>query len=90
MFETRKAPRSYGFLSGFIALFLLWGILTFQIHEGNEGILSGKMTNLLSQGAQESGIWMVLATALIGGILGGFGAMTGNLLGQAWKSRSSN
>ncbi|MEM9983554.1 MAG: hypothetical protein AAF804_00530 [Bacteroidota bacterium] len=90
MFETRKAPRSYGFLSGFIAVFLLWGILTFAIHEGNEGLLAGKMTSLLSQGAQESGMWMVFATALVGGILGGLGAMTGNLMGQALKSQGGN
>ncbi|MGB8192543.1 MAG: hypothetical protein WCF67_11525, partial [Chitinophagaceae bacterium] len=36
------------FLSGFLALFLLWGILAFIIDQQNQHILSQKVAQLLS------------------------------------------
>jgi hypothetical protein len=64
------------FLSGFVAVFLLWlGTAVFQTL-GNEGILVGRMSQLIGV----SGFLLYLLTAIIGGLIGGFSALTGYLL----------
>ena len=63
------------FLSGFTALFLLWGILALWIDIKNENILSGKIAQLFSLG--ESAFLLMIITALIGALVGGFAAMCG-------------
>ena len=61
---------------GFIGVFLLWGIYAGFINNANEGILAIRMGALFGGlGAYQ----MVLVTALLGGIIGGFGALTGRL-----------
>lgn len=60
------------FLFGFIGVFLLWGITSFQIDSGNESILSTRIGEIF-------GTNMILATALLGGLVGGMGALTGTL-----------
>jgi len=51
------------FLYGFISVFLLWGIASFQIDAGNESILSTRMAEIF-------GANMILVTGLLGGLLG--------------------
>lgn len=60
------------FLFGFVGVFLLWGIAAFQLDLANESILSTRMADIFGGN-------MVLITALLGGLLGGMGAMTGTL-----------
>lgn len=60
------------FLIGFIGVFLLWGIAAFQIDVANESILSTRMEEIF-------GANMIFVTALLGGLLGGMGALTGTL-----------
>lgn len=67
---------SSSFFYGFVAVLLLWGISAYQLDAMNESILSGRMGDLF-QGIGSSGV--LGATALLGGLLGGFGAMTGTL-----------
>ena len=57
---------------GFVGVFLLWGIAAFQIDLGNESILSSRIGEIF-------GANMIVVTALIGGLLGGMGALTGTL-----------
>jgi len=71
------------FLAGFIAIFLLWSILAFWIDSKNESILSQKIARLFSLGS--SSISLILVTALIGAIVGGFAAMSGSSLRPATK-----
>ena len=66
------------FLFGFVGVFLLWGIAAFQIDAANESILSTRMAEIF-------GANMILATALLGGILGGMGALTGTLGQRIFK-----
>src|SRR5438045_5914839 len=63
------------FLSGFAGVFILWFILSFWIDLKNEHILSAKVAQLFHLGA--ASILLILITALVGGIVGGFAAFTG-------------
>ena len=80
----QNAGRS--FLSGFVALFLLWGILAFIIDQRNQHILSRKISTLFSIG--ESSMLLILVTGLIGGLVAGFAAMSGSYLRTLRKSSS--
>src|SRR5688572_4627147 len=73
-----KQSPGRSFLSGFIALFLLWSLLAFWIDLKNESILSRKVAQLFSLG--ESSIALVLITGLIGALVAGFAAMSGAAL----------
>ena len=66
------------FLSGFIALFLLWGILAFIIDQKNQHVLARKIASLLSFG--EGSLLLILITGLVGGLVAGFAAMSGSYL----------
>jgi hypothetical protein len=74
------------FLAGFLGIFILWGILAEWIDIKNEGNLSGKIGELLSVGNYPFVI--VLASALIGGLVGGFAAMSGSYLRSKKVARS--
>jgi len=66
------------FLSGAIGVFLLWGILAWWIDMKNEHILSKKIAAVLPLGG--SSFLLIFVTALIGGLVAGFGAMSGSYL----------
>jgi len=71
------------FFSGFLAIFLLWGIYAFVLNQGNEGILATRMANLFPLSGNP--LLLMLVTAAIGGLTGGLGAATGSL-GRQWAS----
>jgi hypothetical protein len=64
------------FLSGFLGLFLLWGILAAWIDMKNQHILSQKMAQIFPVGG--SYILLIIVTALVAAIVAGFGALTGS------------
>ena len=66
------------FLTGCLALFLLWGILSFWISSSNEDVLAHKISLVFLK--IDSPFLLMLATAFIGGIVAGFAAMTGSFL----------
>ena len=66
------------FFTGFLALFLLWGGLSFWISNNNDHILAHKVSLLILK--IDSPYLLMLATALIGGVVAGFAAMTGSFL----------
>ena len=68
------------FLSGFLALFLLWGGLAWFLDAANNGILSGKIARILPLGG--SSVLLILVTALIGAIAGGGAALSGSYLNR--------
>jgi len=69
---------SSSFLSGFAGIFLLWALLAFWIDNKNGSTLSHRIAELFKLGG--SSILLVLVTALIGGLVGGFAAMAGSSL----------
>ncbi len=66
------------FLAGFLGVFVLWSLLSFIIDSRNDGYLSAKIAELLPLGG--NALLLILVTATMGGLVGGFGAMTGSLL----------
>ena len=66
------------FVVGFLAAGLLWGGKAALLDSGNQTVLSGQLGELFGL----SGDYLVWATAWLGGLLGGLGAMTGTLAGK--------
>jgi hypothetical protein len=68
----------HGFIAGFLGIFLLWGVLALWIDLKNESILSHKIAQIFPLGG--SSILIILITALIGALVGGFAGMAGSSL----------
>lgn len=66
------------FLAGFLALFLLWGGLSFWLSNANEHILSHKVSMLMLN--MDSPYLLMLATAVIGALVAGLAALCGSFL----------
>lgn len=66
----------WSYLSGFVAVALLWGVYAGYLDASNNHLLATKMGNLFGS---LSSVNMILLTSLIGGIVGGFGMLTGYL-----------
>ena len=66
------------FITGFAALFLLWGGLSFWISNNNNHVLAHKVSQLILK--MDNPIVLVLATALIGALVAGFAALAGSYL----------
>lgn len=75
-----------GFLAGFLGIFLMWSLLAFWIDIKNESILSHKIAQLFPLGG--SSVLLILVTALVGALVGGFAAMAGSSLWPLKKSRA--
>lgn len=66
------------FLSGFIALFLLWLWLAWWISSRNEHILAHKVSVLIVK--TDSVALLLILTALIGGLVAGLASLAGSYL----------
>jgi hypothetical protein len=66
------------FLSGFSALFLLWGGLALTANLANEGILATRIAWLLP--LDGSPHLLILVTAFVGALVGGGGSLTASYL----------
>jgi hypothetical protein len=71
----------FAFFTGFVAIFLLWGIMALAIDQLNNSILSSKIAAILPLGG--SAFALVSVTAFIGGLVGGGAAITGALIGRS-------
>lgn len=71
------------FFAGFLALFILWFVLTFWIDSANNSVLSVKIASLLPLGGSK---WLLMiVTAFIGGLIAGLAAMSGSYLRSSPK-----
>lgn len=66
------------FFSGFAGIFLCWGLLSLWIDIKNKSVLSHKIAQLFPLGG--SSVLLILVTALVGALVGGFAAMSGGSL----------
>lgn len=73
-----KQKLLWAWLSGFMAIFLLWGVLATVIHLRNHGILTRKIATLLP--LQGNVALLLILTALVGALVAGFAAMSGSSL----------
>jgi hypothetical protein len=68
------------FAAASLALFLLWGGLSFFISSSNGHILAHKISRLII--SMDNPVLLVTATALIGSLVAGFAALAGSFLRQ--------
>lgn len=73
-----KQRYGVAFVSGFLGVFLCWGLLAFWMDTKNNSILSHKIAAVLPLGG--SAVLLILVTGLVGGLVGGFAAMSGTSL----------
>jgi len=66
------------FLSGFLGLVLLWGMMATYLDFQNDHLLGNKVAALFLK--TPNSLLLILLTALIGGLVAGFAAMTGSFL----------
>jgi hypothetical protein len=66
------------FLTGFLALFILWGTQALLLDNANEHLLATKVASILPLGG--SYIVLILVTAFIGGLVAGMSALTASFL----------
>jgi len=66
----------YSFLSGFVAIGLLWCGLAILLDQGNDHILSMKVATILP--LKGSYIALIAVTTFMGALLGGLASMTGS------------
>jgi len=69
------------FLTGFIGLFVLWSFLAFWISTKNEDILAHRVSLLLLK--TDSPFLLIILSALVGALVGGFAALTAAYLRPA-------
>ncbi len=68
------------FITGFLALFLLWGGLSFWISNNNGHLLAHKISLLVLK--MDNPYLLIAATALIGALVAGMAALSGSYLRQ--------
>ncbi|GAA4329406.1 hypothetical protein [Flaviaesturariibacter amylovorans] len=70
-------PQGLGrsFATGFLAIFLLWAALALWWDIGNGHVLSRKIAALFGLGAAP--VLLAFVAALVGGLVGGFAALSG-------------
>ncbi|HRW75609.1 MAG: hypothetical protein R2787_00915 [Saprospiraceae bacterium] len=72
------------FLCGFLAGALLWGGLAWRTDWANDHLLSSQIGNLFNG---ISSMALILITAFIGGLVAGFGALSGSSLRAVFQKR---
>jgi hypothetical protein len=87
---TLLIPQKPGisFLSAFLALFILWGGLASYMDVKNKHILSTKIAELFFD--SKSNYLIIFVTALAGGLVTGFSALTASLLRPRPKTKTIN
>lgn len=66
------------FVTGFIALFLLWGVICFWISTKNNDILAHRVSLLIFK--TDNPFLLILVTALIGALVAGFASLTASYI----------
>ena len=90
-FWRGPAPRSLNagnaFLAGFAGVALVWLSYALLIHVRTDGIFTGRMSQLLLKADTSAGL--MLATAVLGGLVGGLAGLAGYFVRQALVNRPS-
>lgn len=88
MFVALVIPQkpAMSFLAGFLGLFILWGGLSLWISLANEFLFAGKLSLLIIK--INNPALIILITAMTGGLVGGFAALTGAYLRRIFPRRN--
>lgn len=76
------------FFSGFLAIFLLWGLYAFIINNSNHDILANRISQVILK--RENSMLLILITASLGGIVAGFASLSGSFLRMILLPKNSN
>ena len=68
----------HSFFAGFLALFFLWGGMSFFISTLNDHLLAHKISMLFIK--IDNPILIIILTAFIGGLVAGLGSLTGSYI----------
>jgi len=71
------------FWSGFGAVFIAWSVFALLKSIPNDNILAGRVVQLFP--LPHNWVWVLLVTGLVGGLIGGMGALSGILVRKAFK-----
>lgn len=71
------------FAKGMVAVASLWLLMVLNHHFSTQGILSNKIAQILPVGGNVGAL--IAATVLIGGLVGGWGAMSGYLVRNLFR-----
>jgi hypothetical protein len=78
----------HAFGSGFLAIFFLWIIMGLVRSVPNEHLLANRVGEMfMLPPGSFNWLFMLLATGIIGGLVGGISALAGFLSANAFKSR---
>lgn len=66
------------FLCGFAAIFIFWAALSFFISSNNDHVLAHKVSLLILK--MDNPFLLIFATAMIGGLVAGFAALTASFI----------
>jgi hypothetical protein len=88
---TYFKPSRLNFILGFLGVGIAWLGYVLYFHFRNDGIITLKMAALFSESL---GDWvnepvLIIISVLIGGLVGGMGAMTGNQIKIAFQTNSN-
>jgi hypothetical protein len=75
------------FLAGFSGVFLMWAVVAAWIDWQNKSLLSQKIAQLFPLGG--SSLLLILVAAFVGGLVGGFAALSGSLLRRLLKQKET-
>lgn len=75
------------FLAGMAGVFLLWYLVIYLKSTANSHVLAHRMSLFILK--QDSPGMLILVSALVGGLVAGFGALTGSLFRRALPQRQS-
>lgn len=78
-------PPLKAFIAGFVGVFLLWLIFSWSIDSANDHILSHKIAQIFP--LRGISFLLILMTALVGGMVGGFAALSGSYLRYGTKRK---
>jgi hypothetical protein len=70
------------FISGFLAVFIVWALLAMLKSIPNNHLLAGRVVQLFP--LPHNWVWVLVVTAFIGGLIGGMGALSGTLMKRAF------
>ena len=73
------------FLAGFLAIGLLWSVKAWVADANTTTDFTGRVAAIFTLPQKE---WLFVVTAVVGGLVGGFAALTGSLLKR--KTRAFN
>jgi hypothetical protein len=77
--------KSYAY--GFAAMTLMWSVYAGIQSSANGGLITTAFSNVF--GGKLSGGQLIMATGFVGGLVGGFSAMTGTLLRQIFQKEAA-